>query len=95
MVRTRSQRQLVTGLVVNDGPRTPRDEYDRLRAELHRLGHSGPVPAVEADGRRERDRLHGRIAWVASVTPARAVKLQRLFDAILWVDGGADPDGAY
>ena len=95
MVRTRSQRQLVTGLVVNDGPRTPRDEYDRLRAELHRLAHSGPVPAVAADGTRARDRLRGRIAWVASATPARGVKLRRQFDAITWVHGGADPDAAY
>jgi RNA-directed DNA polymerase len=63
MIRTRSQRQLVTGLVVNDGPRTPRDEYDRLRAQLHRLAHAGPVAAVAADGTRVRERLRGQIAW--------------------------------
>ena len=95
MVRTRSQRQLVTGLVVNAGPRTPRAEYDRLRAELHRLAHAGPVPPVAGNGRRERDRLQGRIAWVASVTPARGAKLRRMFDAIAWTEASAAPGGEY
>lgn len=73
-------RQTVTGLVVNETPHLSRPDYDRLRAELHRLGRG---PAVDPSLRAP---LLGRLAWARQfVAPSRQAKLQRLFDAISFV----------
>ncbi|ALV08651.1 reverse transcriptase family protein [Roseateles depolymerans] len=73
-------RQTVTGLVVNETPHIARADYDRLRAEMHRLGRE---PAVDLSLRAP---LLGRLAWARQfVAPTRAAKLQRLFDAISFV----------
>lgn len=73
-------RQTVTGLVVNETPHIARPDYDRLRAEMHRLGRQ---PAVDLSLRAP---LMGRLAWARQfVAPSRAAKLQRLFDAISFV----------
>ncbi len=74
------QRQIVTGLVVNQRVNTPRAEFDRLKAILHRL-------ADPADPRRADPafltQLSGRIDWHEQVNPARGLKLrQRLADAL-------------
>jgi RNA-directed DNA polymerase len=83
-LRTAAQRQLVTGVVVNQTPNVPRDEFDRLKALLHRLAIDGP----DADnlGRRAdlQAHLRGRVAWVAALNPQRGEKLRRLLDAIDW-----------
>ncbi|UXH79233.1 reverse transcriptase family protein [Roseateles amylovorans] len=70
-------RQRVTGVVVNTRPNLPREDYDRLRAELHRLAAQGPVdPGLRAP-------LLGRLAWATQfVVPSRATKLRRMFDDI-------------
>jgi plasmid replication initiation protein len=73
-------RQTVTGLVVNETPHLSRPDYDRLRAELHRLGRE-PSVAMSL-----RPPLLGRLAWARRfVAPSRAEKLQRLFHAISFV----------
>ena len=71
------RRQEVTGLVLNQGARVPREERDRLKATLHRLVVRGePVePAVLAT-------LRGRVAWVRQVQPAHAAKLEELLGRI-------------
>lgn len=67
------QQQRVTGLVINERPNLPREDYDRLRAALHRAGLSGRVdPAARA-------RLQGQVAWACqSLAPTRVAKLQAL-----------------
>jgi RNA-directed DNA polymerase len=67
------QQQRITGLVVNQRPNLPREDYDRLRAELHRASRSGTVdPAAQA-------RLQGQVAWACqSLAPTRVAKLQAL-----------------
>lgn len=76
-VMPRHQRQFVTGLVVNQRPNYSRQQYDLLKARLHRLGQQPEVPAAE------RDRLAGEIHWACQwLAPSRSAKLQRLFDAI-------------
>jgi hypothetical protein len=70
-------RQTVTGIVVNARPNVPRAEYDRLKALLHNAARNGP-------GELDRDRVLGRIAWVASLNPARGAKLRTAFAAIEW-----------
>ncbi|MGH2894403.1 MAG: reverse transcriptase family protein, partial [Solirubrobacteraceae bacterium] len=80
-LRTRAARQSVCGIVVNAAPNVPRAEYDRLKAILHNAARQGPASqGVAAD----RAHLEGRIAWVASLNPARGEKLKRRFAAIDW-----------
>lgn len=87
-IQTAAQRQTVTGVVVNHHPNVARPDYDRLRAVLHDAARSGPHAANREGHPEFRAHLLGRIAWVASVNTARAVKLQRVFAAIDWADEG-------
>ncbi|SEK61669.1 Reverse transcriptase (RNA-dependent DNA polymerase) [Roseateles sp. YR242] len=73
-------RQTVTGVVVNLKPNLSRPDYDRLRAELHRLSHQAAVDGAL------RSPLLGRLAWAQQfVAASRAAKLRRLFGAIRFV----------
>jgi hypothetical protein len=87
-LRTAARRQLVTGVVVNAHPNLARDQYDRLRATLHRLALDGP-PADDG-GVDLRAQLRGRVAWAESLNPGRGAKLRRLYDRIDW-DAPASP----
>jgi retron-type reverse transcriptase len=80
-LRTAARRQLVTGVVVNAHPNLVREEYDRLRATLHRLTLDGPPGEQGVDLRAQ---LRGRVAWVESLNPGRGAKLHRLYDRIDW-----------
>jgi hypothetical protein len=80
-LRTAAARQQVCGIVVNVTPNVPRTEYDRLKAILHNAALHGPASQGVAD---RRAHLEGRIAWVASLSPARGEKLRRRLDAIDW-----------
>ena len=79
-----AQRQLVTGLVVNERPNVTRADYDRLRAVLHDAARNGPAPADRHGHPDFRAHLLGRIAWVAASNPTRAAKLQAAFAGITW-----------
>jgi len=70
-------RQQVTGVVVNTKPNLAREDFDRLKAELHRLGTSTNVdPEL-------RSAVLGRLAWARQfLAPSRVEKLQRMLDAI-------------
>lgn len=79
-VMRRHQRQLVTGVVVNHAPAVPRDEYDLLRARLHRLATKGAgdtEPELRAT-------LLGQVSWVGRFSKSRARKLEALFSRIDW-----------
>ncbi|GAB2618386.1 hypothetical protein Aab01nite_32130 [Paractinoplanes abujensis] len=77
-VRTRSQRQALTGLVVNTRPAVPREDYDRLRAILHNAATHGLAEA-NRDGHADfAAHLAGRVAWMSHHHPARAAKLHHL-----------------
>ncbi|HTJ38222.1 MAG TPA: reverse transcriptase family protein [Dactylosporangium sp.] len=85
-VRGRGDRQRLAGLVVNEGPAAPREEYDRLRAILHGAARDG-LEAANRDGRADfAAHLAGRIAWVGRGRPARAAKLRELYMAALATD---------
>lgn len=47
-IMRRHDRQLVTGLVVNDGPRLPREARRRLRAVRHHLAVGRPATLTAA-----------------------------------------------
>jgi RNA-directed DNA polymerase len=85
-LRTEARRQVVTGIVVNAHPNVARDEYDRLRATLHRLALEGPgaVHPPPPAGVDLRAHLNGRIAWAESLNPRRGAKLRRQWEAIDW-----------
>ena len=73
------QRQITTGIVVNQTAALPRKTYDRLKATLHHL-------ANPADPRRTDPgfmaRLHGQISWAEQVNPARAARLRTAYDTL-------------
>ncbi|MCY1140894.1 reverse transcriptase family protein [Actinoplanes sp. Pm04-4] len=76
--RSRSQRQELTGLVVNTRPAVPREEYDRLRATLHNAAVHGLAEA-NRDGHADfAAHLAGRVAWMSHRHPTRAAKLHKL-----------------
>jgi hypothetical protein len=67
------QQQRVTGLVVNAQPNIAREDYDLLRAELHRAANMGHVDPER------RAHLQGRVAWACqALAPSRIVKLRAL-----------------
>ena len=89
----RAQRQSVCGIVVNERPNLARDEFDRLKAILHRCAVHGPA-AENREGHDDwRAHLQGRIAWAAQLNPERAAKLKALFARIDWgrASGPASP----
>ncbi|MEM1299485.1 MAG: reverse transcriptase family protein [Pseudomonadota bacterium] len=76
--------QRVTGLTVNRHINVSRAEYDRLKATLTNCLRYGPA-SQNRDGHRDfRAHLEGRIAWVRSVNPRRAARLEALFGRIYW-----------
>lgn len=91
-VMKRSVRQEAVGLVLNEKLNTRRDDFDRLKATLHRCVVMGP--AAVNDGRHSdfRSHLRGRILYVAQSNTARLTKLSRLFDQIDWSLTELKPD---
>ncbi len=83
-VRTRAQRQEVTGIVVNEHPAVRRHEVDALRALIHNCVVHGPASQSSPDDRDLRSVLLGRIGWVQSLQPQRGAMLRAEFDRIRW-----------
>lgn len=79
-----AQRQSVCGIVVNERPNLPRDEFDRLKATLHRCVVDGPA-GQNRDGHADwREHLQGRVAWAAQLNAGKAEKLKKLLGCIDW-----------
>ncbi|GAA1886506.1 reverse transcriptase family protein [Asanoa iriomotensis] len=85
-VRRRGDRQVLAGLVVNERPLVPREEYDRLRAILHNAALTGLAAQNRTGHPAFAEHLAGRIAWVGQGSPHRAAKLAALLDAALSTD---------
>jgi hypothetical protein len=80
----RSDRQVLTGVVVNEKPNVPRQDFDRLKAILTNCVRQGPA-SQNRDGRRDfQAHLSGRIAHVASLNWERGKKLHEIFRRIEW-----------
>jgi retron-type reverse transcriptase len=83
-----AQRQVVTGIVVNDVLRVPRDERRRFRAILHNCKAHG----VESQARGRANFagwLRGYASYIHMVHPEEGVALLRQVDELL----GAEPEG--
>jgi RNA-directed DNA polymerase len=78
----RSERQQVTGIVVNAHNNLGRAEFDRLKAILHNCRIQGAAGQNRGDIPDFRRHLDGRVSWVEQVNPQRGAKLRRLFDLI-------------
>ncbi len=81
-VARQSARQIVTGLVVNDAPATPRRLRRRLRAILHNARQGGLAGQNRDKRPAFRSYLEGMIAFVHSVNPRHAAPLRAQLDAI-------------
>src|SRR5262249_47839747 len=79
-----SQRQTITGVVVNSRLNVARPDYDRLKAVLTNCVRRGP--STQNHDRHENFAAHllGRIAHVAQLNAPRAVKLRSLYAQIDW-----------
>ena len=78
------RRQSVCSIVVNQHLNLPRPEFDRLKAILHQCVIQGPASQNRVGKPHWREYLHGRVAWVAQLNPAKAQRLKRLLDQIDW-----------
>jgi retron-type reverse transcriptase len=79
-----SQRQVVTGIVVNRGVNMRRSEYDRLKAMLTNCSRHGPASQNLTGHAAFRQHLDGRVTWVEQLNPRRGAKLRAIFDRIVW-----------
>jgi RNA-directed DNA polymerase len=81
-VARRSQRQAVTGVVVNDKLGAPREQVRRMRALLHRAKTTG-LAAQNRDSLPDFPaHVRGMIAYIAMLDPGRGAELQKAFDAL-------------
>ncbi len=77
-----SQRQQITGIVVNAHLNAKRDEYDRLKATLHNCRRNG-LDTENRNGHGDfRAHLEGRVGWIDSLNPTRGRRLRAMLDAI-------------
>jgi len=77
-----SQRQVVTGIVVNDELRVPRDERRRFRAILHNCKKLG-VASQSRGHPRFGDYLRGFASYIHMVHPEEGMELLREIEALL------------
>ena len=80
----RSQRQLATGLVLNESPNCPRKKYERVKATLHNCIHLGPESQNRDSHPNFQAHLRGQIEWIAYLNPTRGQKLRNQFEQIQW-----------
>ncbi len=78
------QQQRITGVVVNAQANTPRKDFDRLKACLHKCVLHGPASQNSAQLVDFRGHLLGRIGWAKQFSPNRGSKLMVLFSQIQW-----------
>lgn len=79
-----SQRQTVTGVVVNARPNVARRDYDLLKAILTNCIRRGPSTQNHDRHPNFAAHLMGRIAHVSQLNPARGEKLRVLYGKIDW-----------
>ena len=80
----RSRRQEVCNIVVNERPNLPRNEFDRLKAQLHACATKGPSSQNRDGVLHWEQHLRGRVAWAEQLNATKARRLRRLLDAIDW-----------
>ena len=84
-IRRSHQRQVLTGLVVNQHLNIHRRDLDRLRAEVHEAATAGPNMANRTGHPQYRAHLEGKIGFVQATNPNQARRLWATFDKISWM----------
>jgi hypothetical protein len=79
-----STSQRITGLVVNQRPNLPRQDYDALKAILTNCRRHGPASQNRLGLPDFRAHLLGRIGWFRHLHPERGARLLDLFARINW-----------
>jgi RNA-directed DNA polymerase len=80
----RSDRQVLTGVVVNEKLNVPRHDFDRLKAVLTNCVRQGPASQNRSGVRDFEAHLAGRVAHVASLNHERGRKLAQILGRIDW-----------
>ena len=83
-VMHRSDRQVLTGVVVNEKPNVRRQDADLLKAILTNCVRLGPGSQNRNDVRDFKAHLAGRVAHVTSLNRTRGDRLQEIFSRIEW-----------
>lgn len=78
------RRQSVCNIVVNQRTNLSRQDFDQLKAILHRCVIHGPASQNREARHDWQAHLQGRIAWAKQLNPGKAQRLQRLMDQIDW-----------
>ncbi len=78
---TRSQRQRLAGVVINQRPNLARSEYDILRAILHNAARDGLDAQNRAGHPQFAAHLAGRVGWATHLNPGRRATLESLLVA--------------
>ena len=79
-ILSRSSRQLVTGIVVNDHINISRRKYDQIKATIHACGKPGDRRIFDPVFR---SRLIGKIGWVETVNQNRGWKLRQKLASVI------------
>lgn len=79
-----SQRQQLTGIILNKKPNVRRTDYDALKAILHNCRQGDPVSQNRSRHPDFRAHLLGKINYVKQINPQRGTKLLTLFSEITW-----------
>ncbi|QDV18075.1 Reverse transcriptase (RNA-dependent DNA polymerase) [Gimesia panareensis] len=79
-----SQRQTVTGVVVNEHTNISRKEFDRLKAILTNCIRQGPETQNWEQHPDFASHLRGKIAYIQQLNPNRGQRLLQLYSQIRW-----------
>lgn len=83
-VLRQSNRQTVTGVVVNERPNCSRKDFDQLKAVLHNCLRTGAAAQNRAGHEDFQAHLRGRVAHFRHLNPARGERLLKMFNSISW-----------
>ena len=83
-VMTRSVRQEIAGVVVNQCPNPKRRDFERLKAILYNCVRFSPVSQNREHVKDFRAHLNGKIAFVESLNVHKGKQLRGLFEKIVW-----------
>ncbi|MEW8067500.1 MAG: RNA-directed DNA polymerase, partial [Candidatus Thiodiazotropha endolucinida] len=83
-VQTQAQSQRLGGMVINQRPNLPREEFDRLKAILHNCVRWGPESQNREGVDDFKAHLGGRVAYAVWLNPEKGKRLRQLWKRIQW-----------
>ncbi|PVV12767.1 MAG: hypothetical protein B6D77_05120 [gamma proteobacterium symbiont of Ctena orbiculata] len=83
-LRTQAQSQRLAGMVINQQPNLPREEFDRLKAILYNCTRWGPESQNREGVEDFRAHLEGRVAYALWLNPEKGRRLKDLWRYIQW-----------